>query len=129
MAVLQQDLIALVAASLAVGVAAAFSGRVRTVLIDFAKGPWFARFANDQNLVAQPGLSPQTVSGQSLVPQSDFTFGPILLKTATAVASALIIVQAGAYLKLSELEVSSGGRPPASENGGAVTFDVIQLEA
>lgn len=96
---LTSDLIALAVAIAGVGIACLFSRRVRMVVLDLFKGPTYVSASPPDEL---PGLAPIDPAPLSLWVGS--------IRTISAVATAIVVLQAGSSLISTELSIISRAR-------------------
>ena len=95
---LASDLIALAAAIGGVAIACVLSKRVRRTVLELAKGPWY--------VPSRPvGLD---LAGVAPVHPVAPSFWEVSVRTVSAVATAIVVLQAGASMAATELAINSG---------------------
>lgn len=97
---LASDLVALAVAIIGLGIACLVSNRVRRVVFDLAKGPWYVPSVPHSPVLQ--AASPRPTLTASLWATS--------LRTVSAVATAIVVLQAGASITSIELSINGGSR-------------------
>jgi len=95
---LVSDLIALGAAIAGVAVGSLVSPRVRKTVLELAKGPWYIPTSHEGLALTEPA------SLHRLAP----SFWAERVRTVSAVATAIVVLQAGASMAATELAINSG---------------------
>lgn len=95
---LASDLIALAIAIIGLAIACLISRRVRKTVLELAKGPWYVPTSQD-SLVAETA---------SVADGLTVSLWASSIRTVSAVATAIVVLQAGASLTALELSANSG---------------------
>jgi hypothetical protein len=109
MSVLAGDLVALGASAAAVAIAAVFSRRVRRTLLDLAKGPWYVP---NEGIAVAAVIVP--VAGANPVPAVPNVTFSASFRIVSAVATAIVVLQAGAATAVTDFSARASGAAVSS---------------